>query len=143
MKNKKERKRIIDRFPKVFAHPSTYINSPEKIYIGDGWLPLLEWYCIKLNALAEQKNLSDLNWPYFVSIKEKLGGLRMQACLTGFDLETRKVAYHHLDSAIKAAKEICESCGDKGTFRDRDKTGWMHVYCDKCEESYLKNYAAL
>ena len=141
MRNQHERRRIFESFPEIFSHPNTGINNPEYMCIGDGWLSLLEQFCIELTLLAKQMKLPDQDWPYFACIKEKFGGLRVYMNPNGFDETAQELAYKHLSAITQAAKVTCEVCGQKGHFRDGNVTGWLRVHCDTCEEKYLKKHA--
>jgi len=126
---------IYKRFPKIFEHRNSAITKPQEIWIESGWLPLFENFCRQINALAELNHLSEEDWPYFTDVKQKLGALRIYMRMQGFDEDTKCLTLQYKIEAQEAANVSCEHCGQTGVLRKRG--GWIHVYCDPCEEQYL------
>lgn len=104
------------------------------IEVGGGWFELLD----HLSASVEQA-VADLaaggvslqDCPCAAQIKQKFGGLRVH-----IDGRSRlpKCIDMEIADTERTADETCEACGSQGSLR---KVAWIHVACERCEQTNL------
>jgi len=86
---------------------------------ADGWLPLIEEMCIKLDAIVKRDHIRFS----IHRIREKDGRL-------GFFHNGTDAVYEIIDEARTKASQTCEQCGQPGELRY--KAGWYWTECDTC-----------
>ena len=91
---------------------------------GDGWYKLLKNLIIKIAELDTEKLIR------VMQVKEKFGSLR-------FYIGSSTEAIDDLIwQAEKESSETCDVCG--GESKIKNKNGWFHNICDKCETDDYK-----
>ncbi|WP_433971955.1 hypothetical protein [Tunturiibacter lichenicola] len=110
---------IIDRYQELFDLGGVTTSQMRWGFqgVGSGWLPIMERLCIRLQSIAK---------PTFklISVKEKLGSLRITFC-GGSDAIGEAV-----DAAKAEAMVTCDQCGAAGALLVTDEL-WA-VRCGKC-----------
>lgn len=120
---------------------------------GEGWYPLLEHLFEEVtrrekileesgNKFVEDIAVLPFDGPesenthsrtYFVQIKEKFGGLRAyyEGCSdTGI--------YNLINEAESKSFTVCEECSVESTTKQRNVRGWIHTFCDSCNDAYVQ-----
>jgi len=126
---------LVDKYPALFA--SAFPS------IGEGWLPLLETLCSRIELHykwkeqggvkiieAEEEPPEDgkyLHRFYFSQIKEKFRGLR--AYSYGGDEYTQGL----VDMAEAVSYHICENCSNAGSEKGEH---WIRTLCDPCHDDW-------
>lgn len=87
-----------------------------------GWYPLVEKLLLDIRALPKDDGLVRIN-----QIKEKFGGLRVYAEVSGSDDFKERVC-GMIEQAEKEAYHTCEFCSNPGVLRTSE---WMRVTCEK------------
>jgi hypothetical protein len=93
---------------------------------GDGWLPILEDLCDKIDEELKKSALIGFK---VVQIKEKFGTLRF------YVQDGNKVINELINAASKKAAITCEDCGKPGRRRTLNAGkfhGWVRTQCDGC-----------
>jgi len=107
-------KELLDRFPWAVGRGQEY---------GEGWLGLVFSFCEEVEERYRAAN-KELDFEIF-AIKEKYAELCFQYDKVG------SIDLGNLERKCeKLSAETCETCGEKGTFRD--DRGWFSVACDSC-----------
>lgn len=106
---------------------------------GDGWFGLIARISEAVDEVSNRHELTNLEWPMAVEVKEKFGELRF---LIRFECEAsrrqlaaREEINHAKERLSRLSQHICQRCGAPGGMR---KQGWWHVYCDHCEGLYVR-----
>lgn len=110
------------RFPAMFSEPYGGFA------IGEGWWPIIEELCERIQSHYEWKLKNTKGGiPQVVvkQIKEKFGGLRFY--YDGGDEYIRGL----VDMTEGMCYRICEVCGERGEVR---RGGWIVTLCDKHEQ---------
>lgn len=114
--------KLVKKYPIVFTE---YGGDMRKtcmawgLTCGNGWYKLIDELCQILEPAGVVA----------AQVKEKFGGLRfyINAC--------DKDKHDEVQAAIRRAESLsfktCENCGEPG---ERKGGGWVHTYCDKCED---------
>ena len=87
-----------------------------------GWYPVVEKLLLDIRALPKDDGLVRIN-----QIKEKFGGLRVYAEVSGSDDFKERVC-GMIEQAEKEAHHTCEFCSNPGVLRSEE---WMRVTCEK------------
>lgn len=87
-----------------------------------GWYPMVEKLLLDIRALPKDDGLVRIN-----QIKEKFGGLRVYAEVSGSD-DFKERVRDMIEQAEKEAYRTCEFCSDTGVLRNSE---WMRVTCEK------------
>lgn len=132
-----------------YKHPEMFSQPYGGICVGEGWWPIIEALCARIDSYTKWKNntrqaLLKSN-PYnhkipdkiaqvvVTQIKEKFGGLRFY--YEGGDEYIDGV----VDMAELWASRTCEECGKPGQSRSG---GWIRTLCDEHEaerQAHMKN----
>jgi hypothetical protein len=100
----------------------------------EGWAVIIDRFCLCLKYLFE-KEKNDYEFE-ILQIKEKYGELVIYYSFNEHAPEPLRQIVQTLVNELKERSNIiCERCGEYGSART--ETGWIHIYCDKCEEEYL------
>lgn len=93
---------------------------------GDGWFKLIRDLSAKLEPMIAALPEPSRSACRASQVKEKFGGLR-------FYLTTGTAEMHNaISEAQQKSYEICETCGQPGSGRERN--GWYYVACGKHEK---------
>jgi hypothetical protein len=87
-----------------------------------GWYPMVEKLLLDIRALPKDDGLVRIN-----QIKEKFGGLRVYAEVSGSD-DFKERVRGMIEQAERSAYRTCEFCSNPGVLRS---AGWMRVTCEK------------
>ena len=114
--------KLYDKYPSLFRGKDESVMTnlmPFGLECGDGWYSIVDQTCAHLLQLADYEG----NYPKFMQIKEKFGGLRM------YLTEYTELQYIIVNYAEKQSYNICETCGEDGHIRSSKY--WIHTLCDK------------
>jgi len=130
---------LVDRFPNLFRNVKS-ASSPVRlrrftfgIECGDGWFPLIEELCSKIEEVIVSLPDEERRGTYALQIKEKFGELRfyMSACNEKIDAL--------IDEATSLSLKTCERCGELGKIRT---DGWYRTLCDHHEKEWSERRSA-
>jgi len=120
---------LCQRYPKIFVDRHGDMLQTCMVWgfsCGDGWFQIIDDLCA---ALQDRTDRGGAPQAVALQVKEKFGTLRFYArCV---DDEAQVL----IQEAAKRSCVVCENCGEPAVMRPE---GWWHVYCDDCEEAYLK-----
>jgi len=125
--------------------------------VGKGWFSLLEELFEEIDRRekviesqgkriitsdeAAKISVDDYDQVYeklqFVQIKEKFGSLRAYAESGSFDPGIR----HLIDKAESQSFKTCEECGTVETTKQRNVRGWIHTFCQTCNDNCIDRKA--
>ena len=114
--------KLYDTYSSLFVGKNETVMTnlmPFGLECGDGWYKIIDQACAHLLQLAEYQG----NYPKFMQIKSKFGGLRMYMA-GATELQYIIVKYTETQS-----HHICEACGEGGHMRSSKH--WVSVLCDK------------
>lgn len=134
---------LCEKYPKLFVErnlPMAQTAMCWGLSCGDGWFNIIDKLCANIQSHIDWKNKNEEVVPQVVvkQVKEKFGTLRFYIS-GGDDYVHGLVAMAESMSAV-----TCESCGASAKLRgasERGITGWLHTYCDHCEEEREKQRA--
>jgi len=141
--DKQKEKQLYRRFPVLFRQALAPKGEQGcmawGLSVGDGWHDLIVRISEAIEMIAVRHGLTPDEWPHVVQVKEKFGELRFtirfESDPTQRQRAIRDEIYRVKEELASLSQSICERCGAPGVMR---KQGWMHVYCDHCEDLYLR-----
>ena len=138
---------LCETYPKLFANRNRPMSETAMCWgfsCGDGWFAIIDRLCANIqNYIDWQNENADKGYKQYKEVpqvvvdqvKEKFGTLRFY--------------YHggdeHISGMVRMAESMtsvtCEGCGARGKLfgvSEKGITGWMHTYCEPCEEKRNK-----
>jgi hypothetical protein len=112
------------RYPRLFPDGP----PPWGFEVGDGWCPLLETLCARLDTLLAQAPGALMR---VEQVKEKFATLRFYYALEGADAATAEAIREAVDLAEAASAHICERCARPGERYNAG--GWLCTLCTACQ----------
>ena len=92
---------------------------------GDGWLPLINELCEKIEKLIDEKYPEEKEYFRVLQVKEKYAGLR-------FYISSAPGEIHELiDEYENKSYHICENCRSEEA-KERELYRWYYTRCDNC-----------
>ena len=123
---------LLDKYSYMFKHKVTgCMDAPFALFgfeCGEGWFDIIKKLCSQIDELLTKKDKKSFR---VIQVKEKFGTLRFYTSFITNEIEKA------INEAEKLSGETCESCGAKGTMRNR--YDWLMVRCDKCWEKENKS----
>lgn len=109
------------------TYPKIFSGKYGGFACGDGWFNIINMMCQLIQSHVDWRQ-DTCPQVVAVQVKEKFGTLR-------FYYEGGDEYIQGITSMAEAMSGVtCEACGVPGTARHG---GWIHVYCDPCEEKRI------
>jgi len=127
---------LCEKYPKMMINRNKPMQETCMCWgfeCGDGWFNILDQLMGNIQHHIDWKNRTEEVVPQVTldQVKEKFGTLRFY--YTGGDAS--------IDGMVRMAESMsgctCEGCGNVG---ERKGGGWVHTYCEPCEEKRTEKY---
>ena len=131
-------KLLCEKYPKMMVNRNKNMQETCMCWgfeCGDGWFNILDQLMGNIQHHIDWKNKKEevVAQVTLDQVKEKFGTLRFY--YSGGD--------DAIDGMVRMAESMtgvtCEECGNVG---ERRGGGWVHTYCEPCEEKRVAAYAA-
>ena len=127
---------LCEKYPKLFVERNLPMSQTAMCWgfaCGDGWFNLIDRLCANIQSHIDWKNKNEevVSQVVVKQVKEKFGTLRFY--ISGGD-----EYIHGLVAMAESMSGVtCEKCGASGKLygvSEKGISGWMHTYCERCEE---------
>jgi hypothetical protein len=127
---------LCSKYPKLFVERNMPMSQTAMCWgfsCGDGWFNIIDKLCANIQSHIDWKNKKEevVSQVVVKQVKEKFGTLRFY--ISGGD-----EYIHGLVSMAESMSSVtCESCGSSGKLfgvSEKGISGWMHTYCQHCED---------
>ena len=131
-------KLLCEKYPKMMVNRNKNMQETCMCWgfeCGDGWFNILDQLMGNIQHHIDWKNKKEevVAQVTLDQVKEKFGTLRFY--YSGGD--------DAIDGMVRMAESMtgvtCEECGNVG---ERRGGGWVHTYCEPCEEKRAAEYAS-
>ena len=132
---------LLTNYPKIFRNGFQF-------ECDDGWYQLISDLCKYIQGMIDNNDHLELQQVKAVQVKEKFGTLRFY--IEYFESvkgnkrqeEWWSKVYGAIHFAEFISRRFCERCGINQNVKMRSLTGRYHIYCDSCEEQYMREQDA-